>query len=872
MLIGINKKINCVELNLDIFHINVPLIDIVGTRIEIGRNILFIFIIYIPVSLTASYYTRFFECFETLDYLDSHKVFFIGDFNIPEYTNSAENNNNTPRTIALQAFLNFFELVQYNNIDNANNRFLDLVISNHDCHVSKSEDILLKEDAHHPALNISFSIVNHTPDNTTNKVTETYNFRKANYFLLYESILNCDWSFLNNLDDANIACDMFYKALKEIFDFSIPKYIPRTNNKKYPPWFNGLIIKNIKTKFSLWKKYKRTGSLAIYNQFKDIRNRVNKDIDYAYKNYIRNIELNLKNDPKSFWSYVNSKKSNPNIPNNLVLDGNNLHGMQDVVNGFANFFGSAFTNPTDDMGDNNNLPTHNQYLHFTQFSQVDVLAALLKLKPKFVKGPDDVPAFIIRDCAYALTEPLTILFNIVLRSSTIPDVWKRSRVCPVFKKGDKGNIENYRAITIICNFAKVLEIALYNVIHMYIQGQITIHQHGFMRGRSTVTNLFCVTQFIAQHIDLNSQVDVIYTDFSRAFDRLDHAILLRKLEESGLSLPLLSLFKSYLTDRKQYVECRGFESNEITVTSGVPQGSILGPLLFIIFVNDIVSDLEVSYLLYADDVKIFCVINNILDCIKLQNNLNKINDWCHLNNLPLNAAKCNVMTFTKKIYPIWYNYELDNVVLNRPELIKDLGVLFDSKLSFNFHVNEIIKTSYKNLGFITRNSREFTDIGGLMLLFNALVKSKLEYASIVWQPGYNIYTDSLENIQRRFLKFLSYKLDGVYPPIGIPHRQLLDRFSVPSLCERRTVHSLIFLSKLIMNKVDCPQIIEQLAFNIPRIEGRFSKTFYLAVPRTNTLKFSPLYTMCENCNNLQDSIDIFNCSYNSLKNKLYNNS
>ena len=212
------------------------------------------------------------------------------------------------------------------------------------------------------------------------------------------------------------------------------------------------------------------------------------------------------------------------------------------------------------------------------------------------------------------------------------------------------------------------------------------------------------------------------------------------------------------------------------------------------------------------------------------------------------------------------------LIAKSPIFTIDLGVLFDSKLSFNFHVNEIIKTSYKNLGFITRNSREFTDIGGLMLLFNALVKSKLEYASIVWQPGYNIYTDSLENIQRRFLKFLSYKLDGVYPPIGIPHRQLLDRFSVPSLCERRTVHSLIFLSKLIMNKVDCPQIIEQLAFNIPRIEGRFSKTFYLAVPRTNTLKFSPLYTMCENCNNLQDSIDIFNCSYNSLKNKLYNNS
>lgn len=508
---------------------------------------------------------------------------------------------------------------------------------------------------------------------------------------------------------------------------------------------------------------------------------------------------------------------------------------------------------------------NNNNLHIDKFSTNDILSALKKLKPKFTKGPDDVPAFIVRDCAHAFVEPLCIIFNMSLKSGIFPDIWKKSRVCPVYKKGEKNNIENYRQITIICNFAKVFEIALHNVLYPHIEGQISVHQHGFVKNRSTVSNLFCITQYVAQYMDLNGQVDVLYTDFSKAFDRVDHHLLLHKLDLAGLSMLLLNLFNSYLSQRTQYVECRGVKSFEISVTSGVPQGSVLGPLLFILFINDIVDNLDVCYLLYADDMKLFCNVNSEADCEKLQNELKKVNDWCSLNNLPLNVEKCNVMSYYRKQSPILKEYQLNDKILHRPKHMKDLGVTFDSELTFNVHVNNIRQSSFKNLGFVIRNSTGFDDVYTLTLLFNSFVRSKLEYASLIWNPSYLTYIDSLEVVQRRFLKYLSFKEDGLYPPIGIPQSLLLDRFSSSSLQDRRIRQSLIFLYKILNNKIDCPQILEQIRFHVPRIEARNNITLYLAKSRTNLLKYSPLHFMCDNYNSLQDRVDIFNCSINKLK-------
>lgn len=870
VILAVRKEHSCIELNLDDIRGRSPNIDITGVQISIGKNKCFVFVLYIPPSLSATHYNNLFDRLEELEYLHEAKMLFIGDFNIPEYQTNHQNFNNSRRLLALNSFLNFFELSQWNSVPNYISRYLDLVISNIHSHVEKSNDPLLYEDRNHPAVEVTLQLENYNVKEDVNDVP-TYNFRKANFQLLYENILNCDWSSLENYTDVNAACAEFYKIMYSILDSSVPKYIPRSNAVKYPAWFTKQIIQNLKKKYALWKEFKTTGCLEVYNQFSDLRSQIKREIHISHTHYLKHIENNIKNDSKSFWKYIQSKSNNSYIPNNMTYNNLNCDNMGDVVNAFADFFQSVFTerdSAKNQVFVTNNKNYHgNEYFHISCLQSEEVLKALKTLKPKHSKGPDGIPAYIVRDCAYAFVKPLTTIFNLSLHTGTFPNDWKKSRVCPVFKKGSKNCVENFRPITIICNFGKVFEIAIHNFLFLHVQKHITIHQHGFMKQRSTVTNLFCITQYIANNLDKNIQVDAIYTDLSKAFDRLDHDILLHKLNNFGISDLLLSFFKSYLTQRSQFVECRGFESKAFEVSSGVPQGSILGPLLFVIFINDIIEDLDVSYLLYADDVKIYYAIHSEEDCAKLQQNLNRLNNWCILNRLPLNINKCNVMTYSRKESPIHYKYKLNNHTLERPKYFKDLGVIFDPALTFNVHINNTINASYKMLGFIIRNSYGFQDTNVLMLLFNTFVKSKLEYCAFIWQSGYNKYIDSIERIQRKFLKFLVYKADGLYPPVGVNQNDLLSRFTLVSLEERRKVQSLLFLYKLINNRIDAPHILQQLCFQVHRIVSRAANTFHLPIPRTNMLKFSPLFFMCENCNKLQNRLDIFNCNIRSIKEK-----
>jgi Reverse transcriptase (RNA-dependent DNA polymerase) len=491
-------------------------------------------------------------------------------------------------------------------------------------------------------------------------------------------------------------------------------------------------------------------------------------------------------------------------------------------------------------------------------------------KYKRTTGPDDIPAVIIKDCAAVLSHPLLILFNICLKSAIIPTTWKSSKVCPVFKKGNKLDISNFRPITIICNFSKIFEIVLNRFLSTHVNSLMSPYQHGFIRGRSTVTNLATITQYIAEGIDRSSQTDVIYMDFSKAFDRLDHGILINKLSTFGLSNTLLKLFNSYLQDRKQYVFYKGHRSIEYVASSGVPQGSILGPLLFNMFINDVISVIDVQCLLYADDLKIFTRISSIRDCELLADNLSRIEKWCDSNRLALNTSKCYSMSFSLKKEPMHYNYKINDIVLHRPETFLDLGVTFDPELSFVPHINTTIASAYRMYGFVVRSSSDFVKESTLKTLYFSFVRSKLEYASVVWSPGYTLHIERLESVQRRFLKLLSFKADGSYPPIGTPNNELLTRHRIDSLLNRRSCSSITFLYKLVHNIFDCSDLLRQLNFHIPRVASRTDCTFYLKTARTNVLQFSPMHVMCANCNALGADLDIFKCSISDIRSSSLN--
>jgi ribonuclease P/MRP protein subunit RPP40 len=249
--------------------------------------------------------------------------------------------------------------------------------------------------------------------------------------------------------------------------------------------------------------------------------------------------------------------------------------------------------------------------------------------------------------------------------------------------------------------------------------------------------------------------------------------------------------------------------------SGVPQGSVLGPLLFNIYINDIVADLECRALLFADDLKIYRQISSMEDCIKLQDDLIKVNEWCTRNHFSLNIDKCTVVSYSRKAGTIIYEYTCGKIILPRSSSQEDLGVTFDVKLSFENHVQRSMDRGYKMLGFMLRNSRSFKSVEVLKTLYFSLVRSGLEYAITAWAPYYIYMKAGLERVQRRFLKHLFHIAEGHFPPRGLDHAVLLKKYCFIQLQCRRDIADARFLVKLIRGQLDCPELLEKFRFVFP---------------------------------------------------------
>ena len=289
----------------------------------------------------------------------------------------------------------------------------------------------------------------------------------------------------------------------------------------------------------------------------------------------------------------------------------------------------------------------------------------------------------------------------------------------------------------------------------------------------------------------------------------------------------------------------------------MPQGSVLGPLLFDIYIDDVVGVLGEQCLIYADDLKIFTNISGMEDCLCLQQKICFLSRWCELNSLPLNAGKCNMMTFARVQSPTLFDYRVGNSRVVRPEYVDDLGVRFDCQMTFVPHISHVVGAAFRRLGFIIRNSSDFRNHQTLFILFKALVRPVLEYASVVWAPMYDIHVAALEKVQRRFLKYVSFKIDGVYPSLGIDEQQLLDRFEMPSLQSRRQMHSVLFLHDLMHRNIDCDRIRSNFILREPRPSIRNSLVFKVPQPHTNVMLNSPVYRMLKNYGLIADKCDVF---------------
>ena len=382
----------------------------------------------------------------------------------------------------------------------------------------------------------------------------------------------------------------------------------------------------------------------------------------------------------------------------------------------------------------------------------------------------------MKKAATVLSYPLSVLFNRSMNESRLPADWKQALITPIYKKGSKAVPGNYRPVSLTCIVCKLMEKLIRDklVQHLTKNDLISHDQHGFVKGRSCTTQLLEVLDVWTKVLDEGGCIDVIYMDFQKAFDTVPHRRLITKIEAHGISGRLLGWLTNFLADREQRVVVNGTRSSTAKVTSGVPQGSVLGPVLFLLFINDLPIGISNFIKMFADDTKLYSGLRTA-DDDSLQVDLDLLQDWSSKWLMRCHPEKCKVMKLGRQRSNI--QYQMNNVILEEIEVEKDLGVHMDNQLSFKSHVAFATAKANRVVGVIRRSFDNLTE-ELFLTLFKSLVRPILEYGHSVWNPYLKTLRQEVERVQRRATGLL-----GSLKNLSYPER--LQKLGLPSLEHRR---------------------------------------------------------------------------------------
>ena len=419
-------------------------------------------------------------------------------------------------------------------------------------------------------------------------------------------------------------------------------------------------------------------------------------------------------------------------------------------------------------------------------------------------SPDCIHPRILRECNTSLAPAIKIIFDHSLASGTLPQNWKNGTITPIHKGDDKHQACNYRPITLTSLLCRMLEkLIKKDIMKHLLENELLIkEQHGFVPRRSCMTNLLCTLDAITELFDQGNAVDEIFLDFQKAFDKVPHQRLLYKVEKMGISGNVLNWIEAFLSNRKQRVSIRGKHSKWSNVLSGVPQGSVLGPLLFLIFINDIGVGLNSLFSIFADDSKIFHQANTVDDAELIQEDLNTLQAWCIKWKMDFNIAKCHVLHFGKKNSS--YIYHLCGSPLNKVSEEKDLGVLISEDLKPYKNIQENIKKANKMIGMV-RRTFSFLDKNMFLRVYKAFIRPQLEYCQQIISPFLKSDIDELEKVQRRATKLLHSIKD-------LPYEERLQKLDLYSLAERRLRGDMIFTFQILkgFSDIDASKIFSKV--------------------------------------------------------------
>ena len=528
-----------------------------------------------------------------------------------------------------------------------------------------------------------------------------------------------------------------WNILKYEIESIIDKFVPfqKQGKRCRKKHLSKEAIRKIMLKQTMWRVYRRTRKDEDYSKYKEALNAATTEIRQSKRSYEQTLACNIKNDSKSFYAYVRSKQNVQDKVGPLEDSAGNIISqgflMAEDLNGY---FSSVFTKE-----DISSLPVADAKFQGAKSDYLGPLVVAPELVAKKIKamkdnkspGVDGIPPKLLMETVEQISIPLARVFNLSLKEGVDPFEWKEANIIPLFKKVD------------------------FLVKHKLLNSS----QHGFLKARSCLTYMLCFLEEITKWIDLGSPVDIIYLDFQKAFDKVPHQRLLLKLKAHGIGDSITDWIEQWLTDRRQRVVVDGEVSNWKSVLSGVPQGSVLGPILFLIYINDLDDSITSNLLKFADDTKLFRKVNTDGDKQHLQNDLDRLVKWSEKWQMLFNFGKCKCLHTGHGNLNV--NYKMGDTALGTTVKEKDLGVTISADMKVSEQCGIAASKGNQILGLIRRN---ITYKGKKLIipLYKAIVRPHLEYCIQAWRPYRKKDIDTLERIQRRATKMIPELRDLSY--------------------------------------------------------------------------------------------------------------
>ena len=696
------------------------------------------------------------------------------------------------------------------------NAILDLVFT--DCPASYSNCTVksLKPMSDHNLVTFERNIKLTTTEKTTAESplqpeTSKYDFKNADQDEMARALQTTDWDTvlgdLNNIESTNERfANAIVSAAKEA---RVPIFKSRSRIRMDRKLENLVREKNKLEAQITHGRITNTDEAAKSTRITEINQEIQQCIDTKKQQDETKVINEIKNNPKAFFKYANSNKESRMKIGPLKSGVTFESGPKKMADILSNQYQGVFSTPCV----NTSAIQMKEYL-FDHLLDIDITEeqireAVKSMNASSASGPDGIPAFLFKDYIDQLLYPILKIWRTSLDTGNLPEGTALAVITPIFKGGVRSAPANYRPVSLTNHLTKIFERVLRKALvkHLEINGVMNPTQHGFRAGRSTISQLLRYYDDILSKLEEGGEVDAIYLDFAKAFDKVDHNILLKKISCLNIGGKIIRWIESFLKKRNQIVKVDGHYSDPVKVKSGVPQGSVLGPLFFLILMIDIDAEITRAVLgSFADDTRIWHKVESFLNTSELQEDLLKVYQWAEVNNMNFNADKFELMTFSSTGRTPLYVTPTGEPI-GRKEVIKDLGIQMEDDLSFQTHIATTAAKGHRMAGW---SLRTFKSRGRdlMITLLKSLIVCHVEYGCVVWSPTEQNQINLLESVQRRFTSrmacFQTYDEELDMPVCTTDYPLRLKQLNIYSLQRRRERYIIIYIYKIIIHLIENP--------------------------------------------------------------------